>query len=104
MIERPAALVKLNSLLDDTAAITLLNGEVIYRHPETIIILTTNLNYAGCRNFNESVLSRVQFVQHRKDMTVEQMVQRASRRTGFTDMGTLKGNGRNFTGNPTAHP
>lgn len=90
VIERPAALVKLNSLLDDTAAITLLNGEVIYRHPETIIILTTNLNYAGCRNFNESVLSRVQFVQHRKDMTVEQMVQRASRRTGFTDMELLR--------------
>lgn len=90
VIERPAALVKLNSLLDDTAAITLLNGEVIYRHPETIIILTTNLNYAGCRNFNESVLSRVQVVQHRKDMTAEQMVQRASRRTGFADVELLK--------------
>ncbi|MFR0985268.1 MAG: hypothetical protein ACLSFZ_00680 [Frisingicoccus sp.] len=90
VIERSATLVKLNSLLDDTAAITLLNGEVIYRHPETIFILTTNLNYMGCRNFNESVLSRVQSVQHREDMTVEQMVRRAHRRTGFKDLALLK--------------
>ena len=90
VIERSATLVKLNSLLDDTAAITLLNGEVIHRHPETVVILTTNLNYMGCRNFNESVLSRVQSVQHRGDMTAEQMVQRASRKTGFQDFEMLK--------------
>ncbi len=90
VMERPATLAKLNALLDDTAAIELLNGEVVRRNPETVIILTTNVNYIGCRQFNESVLSRMGFVQHRKDMTAAQMVDRAARKTGMNDYELLE--------------
>lgn len=89
IMERPATLAKLNALLDDTAAIRLLNGDVIHRHPDTVIILTTNVGYIGCRQFNESVLSRMGMVQHREDMTKEQMIERAVRRTGFTNTDLL---------------
>ena len=85
LMERSATLARLNALLDDTASIELLNGEIINRHPETIVILTTNMNYIGCRQFNESVLSRMGMVQHREDMSVSQMVNRAMRKTGFQD-------------------
>lgn len=90
LMERPATMARLNALLDDTAAIELLNGEVIYRHPETVIVMTTNLNYIGCKMFNESVLSRIGMVQHREDMNVNQMVARAMRKTGFKDIALLK--------------
>lgn len=90
VMERPATLAKLNALLDDTAAIELLNGEVIRRNPETVIILTTNVNYIGCRQFNESVLSRMGLVQHRTDMTARQMVERVSEKTGLQDLELLE--------------
>lgn len=84
-IEKPGALVRLNSLFDDGACTDLLNGEIIVRNPDTIVIMTTNLNYAGCHAFNESVISRMALVQHREDLSPEAMMQRIMERTGFED-------------------
>lgn len=84
-IEKPGTLVRLNSLFDDGACTDLLNGEVIVRNPDTIVIMTTNLNYAGCHTFNESVISRMALVQHREDLSVEAMMKRIMERTGFDD-------------------
>lgn len=81
MIERPGILTKLNALLDDSAAIELINGERVTRHPDTIVIFTTNLDYIGCQMFNESVLSRMDYVQHRGGLTEKQMVKRIMQRT-----------------------
>ena len=81
MIENPGTLTKLNALFDDCASTELLHGETITRHPDTVILMTTNLNYIGCRMFNESILSRMNLIQHRADLTKEQMIERVIART-----------------------
>lgn len=82
MIEKPGTLTRLNALFDDDAKTDLLNGEIIERHPDTVVIMTTNMDYIGCQMFNESVLSRMQLVQHRKELSVEEMTERAVMKTG----------------------
>lgn len=89
VIGRPGTLVKLNSLLDGCSAVTLSNGEVVQRHPDTVIILTTNTAYNGCRPMNQSVLSRLNLLIDEDSLTAQDMVKRAMARTGCTDEGKL---------------
>jgi len=44
-IMQPGVLVGLNSLLEQSGSITLPTGEIINRHPGTVIIVTTNIEY-----------------------------------------------------------
>jgi len=81
-ISKPGTLVKLNSLLDDDAKITLINGDVINLNPNTIIIFTTNVDYRGCREFNESVLSRMDLIIDYDNPTTAQMIDRARKEVG----------------------
>lgn len=60
IIAKPGVLVGLNGLLDSTSAVNLPTGETIRRHPDAVIIATTNISYEGCRDMNQSVLSRFQ--------------------------------------------
>ncbi|MCD7883546.1 MAG: hypothetical protein LUI87_07555 [Lachnospiraceae bacterium] len=90
LIERSATLAKFNALLDESASIELINGDVIHRHPDTVIILTTNLDYIGCRQMNESVLSRIRYIDHRRDLSEKEMALRAMAKTGMTDYELLK--------------
>lgn len=60
VIAKPGVLVGLNGLLDSTSAVNLPTGETIRRHPDAVIIATTNTSYEGCRDMNQSVLSRFQ--------------------------------------------
>lgn len=89
-IEKPGTLTRLNSLFDDGAETVLLDGEIIKRHPDTIVIMTTNLNYIGCQMFNESVLSRMNLIQHRGELSQEEMVIRAIQKTSFQDTEILE--------------
>lgn len=84
-IEKPGTLVRLNSLFDDGACTDLIDGEKIVRNPNTVVIMTTNLNYAGCQTFNASVVSRMSLVQHREELSAEAMMQRVIEKTGFDD-------------------
>ena len=90
VISKPGTLVKLNGLLDDGAAITLTNGEVVHRNPDTVIILTTNMDYRGCKGFNESVLSRMRMILYAKPLTADEMVARVQKRVGNTNKTLLK--------------
>lgn len=82
---RPGALGVLNSALDDTSQLTLGNGEVIDRHPNCIIVVTTNLDYEGCKRLNESFKDRFhELVQIRK-MDNHELVQIAMHKSGNTD-------------------
>lgn len=85
VITRPGTLVKLNGLLDEGCAITLTSGEVVKRHPETVILITTNMGYKGCRGFNESVLSRMRMVHYLKPLDAEAMVDRVKKKIDFKD-------------------
>lgn len=84
-IVQPGVLVGLNSLLEQSGSITLPTGEVIERHPDAVVVVTTNINYEGCRGMNQSVLDRMSLVRDVELPTPEVMVQRAMSVTGETD-------------------
>ncbi len=84
-IMQPGVLVGLNSLLEQTGSITLPTGEVIERHPDAVVIVTTNISYEGCRGMNQSVIDRMSLVCDVEAPSPEVMVQRAMSVTGATD-------------------
>lgn len=90
VITKPGTMVKLNGLLDEGSTITLTSGEVVTRHPETVILITTNMGYRGCRGFNESVLSRMRMVHYLDPLDAEAMVARVKKRVEFKDEAVLK--------------
>ena len=90
VITKPGTLVRLNGLLDEGASITLTNGEIVKRHPETVILLTTNMGYRGCKGFNESVLSRMRMILYSEPLTPEEMVYRIQKKVTSLEPGMLK--------------
>ena len=84
-IIQPGVLVGLNSLLEQTGSITLPTGEIIERHPDAVVVVTTNTSYEGCRGLNQSVIDRMSLVRDVELPTPEVMVQRAMAVTGETD-------------------
>lgn len=89
VIANPGVLVGLNALLDRCASITLVTGEVILRHPDTVIVVTTNNNYAGCRDMNQSVISRMNLIIDMEDPDTDILAERAMKVTGCTDKTTV---------------
>ena len=84
-IIQPGVLVGLNSLLEQEGSITLPTGEIIRRHPDTVVIVTTNVSYEGCRQMNQSVVDRMSLVKDIELPEPEVMVQRAMSVTGCAD-------------------
>ena len=84
-IIQPGVLVGLNSLLEQEGSITLPTGEIIRRHPDTVVIVTTNVSYEGCRQMNQSVVDRMSLVKDIDLPDPEVMVQRAMSVTGCAD-------------------
>ena len=84
-IIQPGVLVGLNSLLEQEGSITLPTGEIIRRHPDTVVIVTTNVSYEGCRQMNQSVVDRMSLVKDIDLPEPEVMVQRAMAVTGCAD-------------------
>ena len=85
VITQPGVLVGLNSLLEQTGSITLPTGEIIQRHPDTVVVVTTNVTYEGCRGLNQSVVDRMSLVEDIELPAPEVMAQRAMAVTGATD-------------------
>lgn len=84
-IIQPGVLVGLNSLLEQEGSITLPTGEIIRRHPDTVVIVTTNVSYEGCRSMNQSVVDRMSLVKDIELPEPEVMMQRAMAVTGCAD-------------------
>ena len=84
-IMQPGVLVGLNSLLEQSGSITLPTGESILRHPDTVIVVTTNIDYEGCRGINQSVIDRMNLVLDIELPPAEVMAQRAMSQTGCED-------------------
>lgn len=76
VIRNEGVLVGLNTLLAE-GTLTLPNGDVVSRNPNSIIIMTSNADYAGCQMLNESVISRMHMVENLDFLSVEEMVERA---------------------------
>ena len=85
LIQQPGVLVGLNSLLEQGGSVTLPTGEVIPRHPDAVVVITTNVNYEGCRDFNQSTIDRMNLVLDMEAPKPELMLQRALSVTGETD-------------------
>lgn len=85
VIMQPGVLVGLNSLLEQKGSITLPTGKVIQRHPDAVVVVTTNVTYEGCRGLNQSVVDRMSLVMDIELPPPEVMVQRAMAITGETD-------------------
>lgn len=85
VIANPGVLVGLNALLDRCAGVTLTTGEVIHRHPDTVVVVTTNNNYAGCRDMNQSVISRMNLIMDMDEPDVDTLTERTMKVTGCTD-------------------
>lgn len=84
-IMQPGVLVGLNSLLEQEGSITLPTGEIIQRHPDAVVIVTTNVTYEGCRSMNQSIIDRMSLVRDVELPTPDVMVERAMKVTGATD-------------------
>ena len=85
VITQPGVLVGLNSLLEQSGSITLPTGEIIQRHPDTVVVVTTNVTYEGCRGRNQAVVDRMSLVEDIELPSPEVMVQRVMAVTGATD-------------------
>lgn len=90
VISRPGVLPGLNALLEPNGSITLPTGEVIHRHPDTVVIMTTNKDYQGCEDMNQSVMSRMDMVFPVNALEQSEMEERTKMRSGLTDKNLLK--------------
>ncbi len=85
LIMQPGVLVGLNSLLEQGGTITLPTGEVIQRHPDAVVIITTNISYEGCRALNQSLVDRISLVLDVALPPPDVMIERVMSITGVTD-------------------
>lgn len=83
VILNEGVMVGLNSLLEE-GVITLPTGEVVNRHPDCVIIMTSNVNYAGCRKMNQSVLDRC-IIQKVEKPSMAAIVSRVKMLSGLED-------------------
>lgn len=90
VIANPGVMVGLNSLLDRCDSITLPTGEKVQRHPDCVIVVTTNIGYEGCRDMNQSVISRMNLIVDFDQPDINTMVSRVSKITGCTDKGVIR--------------
>lgn len=89
VIAAPGVLPGLNSILEE-GIYTLATGEVIKRHPEAIVIFTTNATYQGCGQMNQSVIDRADEAYKIATIDMDTMVARAMSASGNTDYGQVK--------------
>lgn len=89
IIANQGVLVGLNGLLDNSKAIMLPTGEVIRRHPDTVVIISTNTDYVGCRAMNQSVLSRMDLIIDMNEPEKDELVRRVSGITNCTNLSVL---------------
>ena len=90
IISNPGVLVGLNGLLDKCESITLPTGEVIKRHPECVIVITTNTDYEGCKSMNQSVISRMNMIYDMDELSKIQLVNRVMSVTGCNNQSLVE--------------
>ncbi|MGM0166683.1 hypothetical protein IGI39_001645 [Enterococcus sp. AZ135] len=84
VIRDASVLVALNSALEPNGLLNIPTG-IIRRHPDCVVIITTNRNYQGNRPLNESLRDRVQHAEKMDLPSIEIMIERAMAKTNFTD-------------------
>lgn len=82
VIRDAAVLMALNSALELDGSINL-PTKVVHRHPDFIVVLTTNRDYNGSKHLNEALRDRVQHVEKMDLPSKEVMIERAIAKTLF---------------------
>lgn len=80
VIRDASVLVALNSALEPNGMLNLPTG-IICRHPDCVIVITTNRNYQGNRPLNESLRDRMQHAEKMDLPALEVMAERAMAKT-----------------------
>ena len=83
-IMNPGTLKGLNNLIE-FGSIMLDSGEVVVRHPDSVLIMTANVGYAGDRGIEQSIISRCNRVIQMDTPTKDELVERAMARTRCMD-------------------
>ena len=83
-ITNPGVLTQLNNLIE-FGYVKLPNGEVVYRHEDSVLIFTMNTECVASRPIDQSVISRCDEVIDLETPTMEELVKRAMVRTGCID-------------------
>lgn len=89
VIRDASVLVALNSALEPNGLLNIPTG-IIRRHPDCVVIITTNRNYQGNRPLNESLRDRVQHAEKMDLPSIEVMIERAIAKTNFSDWDYLE--------------
>ncbi|MGO2892396.1 MAG: AAA family ATPase [Enterococcus devriesei] len=84
VIRDASVLVALNSALEPNGLLNIPTG-IIRRHPDCVVVITTNRNYQGNRPLNESLRDRVQHAEKMDLPSIEVMIERATAKTNFSD-------------------
>ena len=90
VIAKQGVLTALNGLLDDSAGVTLPTGEHVVRHPDCVVIFTTNVSYVGCKKPNQSVLRRMNNVYDVEMPEEKTIIERVVSNTKFDKLSLLK--------------
>lgn len=85
VIRDASVLVALNSALEANGMLNIPTG-IIQRHPDCVIVVTTNRNYQGNRPLNESLRDRMQHAEKMDLPPLEVMVERGIAKTGCEDL------------------
>ena len=88
-ITNPAVLTGLNKILNmaemNVEGLLLPDNTRLKRHPESVVVFTTNVNYQGCRPMNESVVDRMNLIFDMDMPSKNDLKKRVKLRTGFED-------------------
>lgn len=84
VIRDASVLVALNSALEQNGMLNLPTG-IVRRHPDCVVIITTNRNYQGNRPLNESLRDRMQHAEKMDLPELSVMVARGRAKTGYQD-------------------
>ena len=87
---KPGVMGGINAALDDLATIQLPTGEVIHRHPDTVIVMTFNSDYEGTRRLNQAVKSRMTLKGRFQLPEDDVLADRISQNSGLKDLSVIK--------------
>lgn len=93
VIKRASVLVALNGLMEndvEKSTIQLPTGEQIHRHKDAVVIMTTNMDYEGCKGLQQSVLSRLQIMRSVAQPSLEVLCSRVNAQLHFGDDAAVK--------------
>ncbi|MCM0761173.1 MULTISPECIES: AAA family ATPase [Sporomusa] len=88
VIRDAAVLMALNSALEPDGSINL-PTRIVHRHPDFIVVITTNRGYNGWRPLNEALRDRVQHSEKMDLPPKAVMMERAAAKTGYGDEAVL---------------